>query len=290
GIPLTSGRFDGKEVECCYHGWRFNEKGKCTEIPSLAKGQDFDLSKIKVKTYPCEEVQGNIWVFLGDEKANPKDIPLVPNMMGAENTPRLAFSRIFPCSTDHAIIGLMDPAHGPYVHQSWFWRSKKSSHEKQKQFAPVPRGFQMCRHRASKNSKAYKLLGGVPETEITFTLPGVRREHIQTGKHSLCSLTTITPIDENTSQIHQTFYWTMPWLVFFKPLLTYIAKTFLDQDRDAIIAQGKGLEYNPPLMLINDADTQAKWYFRLKKEHALAQEEKRAFKNPVKECILQWKS
>ena len=39
GMRLTAGRFDGYEVECCYHGWRFDTDGHCTLIPSLAPGQ-----------------------------------------------------------------------------------------------------------------------------------------------------------------------------------------------------------------------------------------------------------
>ena len=35
GIPLSYGRFDGREVECCYHGWRFDPpSGQCRAIPS----------------------------------------------------------------------------------------------------------------------------------------------------------------------------------------------------------------------------------------------------------------
>src|SRR5271167_2326200 len=37
GIPLSYGHFDGKAVECCYHGWRFDAcTAQCIEIPSLA--------------------------------------------------------------------------------------------------------------------------------------------------------------------------------------------------------------------------------------------------------------
>ena len=28
GVPLSCGSFDGKEVECCYHGWRFATDGR----------------------------------------------------------------------------------------------------------------------------------------------------------------------------------------------------------------------------------------------------------------------
>src|SRR5215475_15662362 len=40
-MPLSFGRFDGREIECCYHGWRFDTSGRCTQIPSLVPGQPF---------------------------------------------------------------------------------------------------------------------------------------------------------------------------------------------------------------------------------------------------------
>src|SRR4029077_12063950 len=60
GMPLSAGNFDGGEIECCYHGWRFAPDGRCTAIPSLAEGQAFDLSTVGVARYPAREVQGNI--------------------------------------------------------------------------------------------------------------------------------------------------------------------------------------------------------------------------------------
>ncbi len=42
------------------------------------------------------------------------------------------------------------------------------------------------------------------------------------------------------------------------------AKTFLRQDQQTMIQQAEGLKHNPRLMLIDDADRPAKWYFALK--------------------------
>src|SRR5262249_4096367 len=67
GMPLSAGRFDGAEVECCYHGWRFAGDGSCTAIPSLVAGQAFDLARVAVPRYEVREVQGNIWVFFGSD-------------------------------------------------------------------------------------------------------------------------------------------------------------------------------------------------------------------------------
>src|SRR5207244_11748237 len=60
GMPLSFGAFDGSELECCYHGWRFATDGQCTAIPSLVEGQAFDLARIALDAYRAREVRGNL--------------------------------------------------------------------------------------------------------------------------------------------------------------------------------------------------------------------------------------
>ena len=55
-------------------------------------------------------------------------------------------------------------------------------------------------------------------------------------------------------------------------------------------ASSKGCASDPPLTLIDDADTQAKWYYRLKREYLRARAEGRPFENPVQPRILEWRS
>jgi hypothetical protein len=67
-------------------------------------------------------------------------------------------------------------------------------------------------------------------------------------------------------------------------------KRFLGQDRDVVVKQQRGLAFNPQLMLINDSDIQAKWYFRLKKSFETWRKEGGAFDNPVRDTVLRWRS
>jgi phenylpropionate dioxygenase-like ring-hydroxylating dioxygenase large terminal subunit len=290
GIPLSDGRFDGKEVECCYHGWRFAPSGQCTCIPSLTADQNMDVGAIRVRAYPVEERGGGIWIYMpsaasapGEPRMSPPDLPAV-----TERGPGLTERMIFPSHVDHAVIGLMDPAHGPFVHQSWWWRSKRSIHEKAKVFGPEDFGFAMRRHQPSSNSAAYKLLGGTPTTEIRFRLPGIRVEDIEIGEKRVCGLTAVTPVDAETTEIHHMIYWNVGWAGALKPILSLFARKFLGQDRDVVVKQQRGLKHKPNLMLINDADMQAKWYFRLKKAYGGWGDG--PFDNPVRETTLRWRS
>jgi phenylpropionate dioxygenase-like ring-hydroxylating dioxygenase large terminal subunit len=288
GMPLTAGRFDGSEVECCYHGWRFDTEGRCKAIPALVSGQAFSPSRVRIRSYPVREVQGNVWVYFGE---HPESAPEIPEIEAVEHLhPRIVESVVFTATIDHAVVGLMDPAHGPFVHRAWWWRSRRSMHAKTKSFAPSPWGFTMTRHMPSANSRAYRLLGGAAQTEIAFRLPSVRLELIRAGRNAVCNLTAITPIDGNRTEINHCIYWTAPWLSALKPLLRPYVRAFLHQDRAIMERQQQGLRWDPPLMLIDDADTQAKWYYRLKHEYRRACAENRPFENPIRPRTLEWRS
>lgn len=300
GIPLHYGRFDGREVTCGYHGWKFAPDGSCTEIPSLMPDQDFGVSRIHLRSFPCREVQGLIWVHFGEDggrgstegdgREDPlPDPPVLP--ISTDARPRVDISMPFPCHADHAAFGLMDPTHAAFVHTSWWWKKKaRVLRPKEKEFEPAPLGWRMKRHRLPPENRLYRLFGKVVTTEISYRLPGLRIEHIEGERHTAVGLTAITPLEEGRTEVHQVLFWTIPWLGFARPLLERMARTFLGQDRDVVVRQQEGLAYDPPLMLVDDADTQAKWYHKLKREWLRAREEGRPFRNPIEPATLRWMS
>ena len=288
GYPLSLGPFDGAEVTCPYHGWRFGSDGACTAIPAVVESQQPGAGKIRVRRYPVREQQGNIWIFVGDDETIAPPIPEIPGLP-LTATPKLRETVVLEGGIDDAVVGLMDPAHGPFIHRSWFWRSGRATRVKEKRFAPSPWGFTMLRHPPS-NSRAYLILGGSATTEIVFHLPAVRWEHIIAGTQTMCHFTTLTPITPTRTEITHSIYWTQPWLTPLKPLLRPFVKTFLGQDRDAMATQQIGLRHRPPLLLLGDPDAQARWYHRLKQEFLRAKAEGRMFENPVKPRTLQWRT
>jgi len=291
GVPLSAGRvLADNNVECPYHGWQFNKEGTCTHIPSLVDGQTLDPSNIRVRSYPVCEQDGLIWVYMAANPSNaspPRTQP--PKVSLADARPRWVESQLFRCDIDHAVIGLMDPAHAAYVHGRWWWKVRPK--EKAKHYAPLPNGFVMTRHRPSK--PAYELLGADVSTEITFELPSTRFENIRGrlfGRQvDVVGVTTCTPRDGETTQVTQTFYWPA-WLGFIKPFFMALGPTFLGDDRKIVELQREGLKFNPSLMLIQDSDVPAMWYHRLKKAWAESTRTAEPFVNPVQEKTLRWRS
>lgn len=77
-VPLSTGSVEGNTVVCSYHGWTFDNTGKCIRIP--AQGPDERPSKNAcVKKYPVKVQNNLVWVFMGEaeeaEKTNPPEVP-----------------------------------------------------------------------------------------------------------------------------------------------------------------------------------------------------------------------
>jgi len=295
--PLSAGRFvteaNGAEsVECPYHGWRFSTAGACLAVPSLTTHDTFDVSRIGVRRYPVVETQGMVFIWMAEDARlsieSPPPPPTFPGVVGG--APKLVDHMEFDAHIDHAVVGLMDPAHGPYVHRQWWWRSQASMHEKAKRFEPAPLGFVMTRHPPSRNSRAYALLGGAPMTEITFRLPGLRWEHIEAGRRQVLSLTCLTPVNAARTRITQIVWSDHPMFTLARPFVRAGARRFLRQDGDMVDLQNQGLKYDPTLMWIDDADQHAKWYQALRREWVASRGDGRPFVNPVEPRTLRWTS
>ena len=70
--PLSAGRREGDSIRCGYHGLKFNEQGRCTEIP----GTDKVPSKACVRAYPVVSKNNWVFVWMGDiDKANETLLP-----------------------------------------------------------------------------------------------------------------------------------------------------------------------------------------------------------------------
>lgn len=292
GIPLRHGVFDGRQVMCCYHGWKFNESGTCTDLPSLHIDQEVDIAKINCGSFQVVERYGVIWIYIPliDETGNADDIPALTGFSYGD-VPKAAIKLPFDCNMDHAALGLMDPTHAAFVHTSWWFKKDGAKlRPKEKKFAPDGLGWKMVRHEIPPQNIAYKIFGQQVFTEIAYRLPGYRIEHIEGTKHTVVGLTAITPVDESHTEVHQFFWATAGWLTFVRPLVEHLMTVFLDQDRRVVVLQREGLEKGAKTMLIHDADTQGRWWVRLKGEWLDAQAEGRAFKNPLEAKTLRWRS
>lgn len=300
-FPLSFGRFDGASVECAYHGWQFDaHTGQCRHIPSLTADSKLKCERISCGSFPCEERDGFFWVYMtnpegrADAAATIPPAPELPKFSEGYKIAHLAAD--LPCGVDQAIIGLMDPAHGPFVHQAWWWRTRCSIRDKAKQFEPIPDGFRMSPHAPSANSAPYKLLklitGEPATTQIDFVLPNQRFEQIRAGKYWLSSRTTVTPVKRDLCRLDFVAAWNiLPWFPLVSAVIHILGPRFIRQDTEVIEKQGLGLKYEDRMMLVDDADRQARWYFELKAALLESRRTGEPLRHPMSGPVtLRWRS
>jgi phenylpropionate dioxygenase-like ring-hydroxylating dioxygenase large terminal subunit len=297
GMPLSDGQFDGKSLECSYHGWRFDPStGQCVDVPSRVPGDKLKAERVYAVHFACEDQDGYVWVFIPGSEHRLASRPSAPRLPVFSPNYRITrLSADLPVHVDHGIIGLMDPAHGPFVHQAWWWRSRHSIHVKEKTFEPIPDGFRICAHSPSANSAAYRLLGvyGKPiTTTIEFVLPNMRFEQIHCGNYWFSSRATVTPIDAGHCRLDFCAAWNLfRHVPFMVSIFRVFARMFIGQDQRTMAKQAEGLKYSPNLMLIDDADRPAKWYFQLKQAYLEAERTGEAMQHPIPgPVVLHWRS
>jgi phenylpropionate dioxygenase-like ring-hydroxylating dioxygenase large terminal subunit len=299
-FPLSFGQFDGSTVECAYHGWRFEaHTGQCQVIPSLTSDSKLKCERIYAGSFPCEEHDGYIWCFMSNPEGRAPDVapPAAPELPTFSQRYQIAHLWAdLPCGVDQAIIGLMDPAHGPFVHQAWWWRSRRSIREKEKRFEPISNGFRMSPHAPSANSAPYKILklitGEPATTMIDFVLPNQRFEQIRAGRYWLSSRTTVTPIRNDLCRLDFCAAWNiLTWFPVVSFIIHVFGPRFIRQDTEVIEKQALGLKYDDRMMLVDDADRQARWYFELKAAYLESRRTGAPMKHPVAGPVtLRWRS
>ncbi|KAH7622922.1 putative Chlorophyllide a oxygenase, chloroplastic [Nannochloris sp. 'desiccata'] len=113
--PLSAGSCVDGELQCAYHGWKFNGSGECTAMPStkFCRG-------IRVSALPIEEADGLIWVWPGWREAGA--VPLGATLPPAGYTIHSELELEVPVEHGLLIENLLDLAHAPFTHTSTFAR------------------------------------------------------------------------------------------------------------------------------------------------------------------------
>ena len=140
GARLSLGRVAGGQLECPYHGWRFEGSGQCTHIPALP---DFTPgARHRARSFDAREAYGMLWVRLAPPPADAQPIHDFP-LFAAESEPRLRKTTSGPyrveASAPRIIENFLDMAHFGYVHEGWLG-SRDRPEIPPYEVAPTPHG------------------------------------------------------------------------------------------------------------------------------------------------------
>lgn len=113
GAKLSLGKVVNNCLMCPYHGWHYNNQGRCVHIP--AHPEQVPPTKARTELYQVQIRYDMIWVCLG-EPAN--DVPPFPewDMVGYGHAVCGPFLHI-PAYGPRIIENFLDAAHFPFVHE-----------------------------------------------------------------------------------------------------------------------------------------------------------------------------
>ena len=190
---------------------------------------------------------------------------------------------------DQAVLGLVDPAHVPMVHNSWWWRSDPVRKVKTKQYTPSPYGFTAVSCDAFASAPVYDLVGQDRSVSIEFRLPSARVETVRSKGFRLCNLTTVTPEVDGRITLRNLIFCNQPLLVPARPVLSWLGRRFLSQDAEILETLDSEADTGRPLFA-GPPDQPSLWYYACKRALLAAQGSGAAFDNPVEPSILRWRT
>jgi 5,5'-dehydrodivanillate O-demethylase oxygenase subunit len=111
-LALDYGRVEGDSLRCPYHGWLYDRSGQCLAQPAEPEGSIFK-EKIKLRSYPTQEVSGLVFGYLG-----PLPAPLLPlyDVLCAEDGAKAIQLRHFNANWFNHVENSVDVSHLSWLH------------------------------------------------------------------------------------------------------------------------------------------------------------------------------
>jgi len=115
GADLSYGRVEDGGLRCIYHGWLYDIHGNCLDQPGELNGGEH-RGAIRHPAYPCQEVAGVIFAFLG-----PGEPPLLPNyeFLTAPSENCIVTKFLLECNYLQGLEGGIDPVHLSFLHRNF---------------------------------------------------------------------------------------------------------------------------------------------------------------------------
>lgn len=202
-VPLSMGRVVGGQLECSYHGWRFDGSGECRAVPSLTDGSD--ARSRSATAFPTLERDGYVWVVpIAGERPDHEpyrfrhlDDPGYATVRHAVDSP----------ATLHATLeNALDVPHTQFLHRGLFRnesrgikveaRVKRTGERVEAEYVGEPRPTGLAGRMLSPS-------GGVVTHFDRFILPSVAEVEYRIGdENHILVMAAMTPIEDFVTRIH----------------------------------------------------------------------------------------
>ncbi len=119
-VPLSIGEVVEGQLQCMYHGWRFDRGGSCRFVPSLLG--DSAAKARNAPSYAAREQDGFVWVY-STPNETPKTEPYAFPRLGEKGYTTVRRRVEAECTMHAALENALDVPHTQFLHRGLF-RSK----------------------------------------------------------------------------------------------------------------------------------------------------------------------
>ena len=262
GVSLAVGKLRHGELECPYHGWRFNTEGSCTHVPSMAEGEELPCAS--VPNFAVCEQDGWVWVYWGQSTTLERGKP--PRYPKHENYRWFEFVREVKSPPHFILENSFDPVHANFVHGGILRDDPVQDVEAK--ITETPRGV-LVSHTENRGKKSV-FASYMPwildefkhSEELVLPFTAFVNAHYQTLHHM--TILTCVPIDDDTTRVftrtglHMGGF-TFPAYLFFRAVTPFV----IPQDVKILENQARAFkEYGGRYGHPRQADVPAFWAMR----------------------------
>ncbi|MFN8052851.1 MAG: aromatic ring-hydroxylating dioxygenase subunit alpha [Acidimicrobiales bacterium] len=257
-VPLSVGRCVDGELECRYHGWRFDSAGTCLDVPGLEEASA-DRTVRRVGAFPVVEQDGMVWVAPAGEPATP--LPPRLSHVGDPGYRTIHLRLDVPGPMLAAVENALDVPHTSFLHKGLFRGRRErlpiavtirhgvDSVEAQFEGEPVPPGLL---------AKLLSADNGVVEHTDRFVVPALAQVEYRLADHHIVLNAFYTPTDDRSCVLHAAAAFRLPIPTpLAKAAVVPLARLVLHQDnqilrrqRDTIDRFGGERFVNTPIDLL----------------------------------------
>lgn len=242
GASLALGKVKGDCLSCPFHGWTFDSRGACVDIPALGDPTP-RLGNLEIRHYPVREAGGLVWVFMARHAGSmPTTDPVPPELMEAGWAWGLV-ADVWPTNYTRFIENMLDMVHLPYVHAGTIGRFSRARGPLAPAITEHPDGFD------------------IEDDRLTFRLPNVHRLTISpTMRNYMWGV----PLGPTETKVYVLGLRRFARAGLLTPLFNWVNRRILNEDRGIIDSQEpRHVTYGPGGDLLIGPDTAARAYRKL---------------------------
>ncbi len=240
GVALSEGRLVDGEIECPFHGFRYDSSGRCTRIPANSVFAEVP-DRFRLFSYPAREEHGFIFIWWGEPQDVLPPVPFFDDLgdgfsFGRKPDPWDAhYSRV--------IENQLDVVHLPFIHHNTIGRGCRTVVD-----GPVVKWLDENRMRVYAFNRVDD---GVPPRKaselddaedrgfwLEFVFPNLWQNHISEDVRVVAAF---APVDDGHSVLYLRFYQRFMKIPVLKDALNWMAMWFnllvARQDRRVVITQ-----------------------------------------------------